>query len=163
MPGVPKSFGLAKSDHLVLEAIDGPTLRIVALELKERERFFLRLRQTLIAMHAAGVAHSDMKRKENIVVGPDETPYLIDFGIAVTNPRSAGVTIGPGFEMARQMDWNAWIKLKHGRRLDPQALPPEDAAVYRPLLAERLARKARGPWKTLSMRKLRKRRRENKG
>ena len=27
-------------------------------------------------MHAAGVAHGDLKRKDNIIVGPGERPYL---------------------------------------------------------------------------------------
>jgi serine/threonine protein kinase len=108
-------------------------------------------------MHAAGIAHSDLKRKENILVGPDETPFLIDFGIAAARPRIAGIRIGPGFATARQMDWNAWIKLKYGGR--PESLPADDANLYRPLVIERWARRLRGPWKTLSMRKLRKNRR----
>jgi len=156
IPGIPRSYGLVSNRHLVLEHIDGPTLRSAASKLTDRERFFARLKATVQAMHAAGIAHSDLKRKENIVVGPDETPFLIDFGIAAAMPRIAGIRIGPGFATARQMDWNAWIKLKHGGRMEP--LPADDAELYRPLLIERWARRLRGPWKTLSMRKLRKRR-----
>lgn len=157
VPGVPASHGLANRDHLVLECIDGPTLRIAALELADRESFYSRLKNTVEAMHAAGVAHSDLKRKENILVGPNETPFVIDFGIAVSRTDTGKLKFGPGFRTASQMDWNAWIKLKHGRQ--PQSLPPEDADLYQPLLVERWARKARTPWKVLTLRKMRKRRR----
>lgn len=144
----------------MLEYIEGTTLRIAAEELQDRETFFARLRETVQAMHATGVAHGDLKRKENIVVGPDERPYIIDFGIAATRPAVGGLRIGPGFETARQMDLNAWIKLKHGRVWE--SLPPEDAPLYKPLVVERWARRLRGPWKAVSMRSTRKRRRKTR-
>jgi hypothetical protein len=44
------------------------------------------------------------------------------------------------------MDMNAWVKLKYGPRIDPATEPgvlsADDAAVYRPLPIERLARRA---------------------
>jgi hypothetical protein len=51
----------------------------------------------------------------------------------------------------------AWIKLKYGAHPDPGL--PEVIALHRPLPIERLARHLREPWKTLTLRKLRKRRR----
>ena len=80
--GIPRSFGLV-GDGLVLEHIAGPSLREHEAKIADREAFFAKLRATLDAMHAAGVAHSDLKRKDNIVVGSGERPYLLDFGIAV--------------------------------------------------------------------------------
>ena len=156
--GIPASYGLADGQHLVLAHVRGPTLRQAAAELRDRERFFVRLLETIRAMHAAGVAHGDLKRKENTLVGPDETPYIIDFGVASlleTPVRGLGRW---RFELFRQMDLNAWIKLKYGPR--PDAMSIEDAALYRPLLVERWARKARAPWKLVTLRRLRKRRRE---
>jgi hypothetical protein len=59
------------------------------------------------------------------------------------------------------MDLNAWVKLKYGRRIDPETEPhvlsPEDAARYRPLLLERLARAVRVPWQTITLRRPRQR------
>ena len=60
--------------------------------------------------------------------------------------------------MTCQMDLNAWIKLKHGAR--PTGLSEDEAALYRPLPAERLARRLREPWKVLTLRRLRKSRRK---
>lgn len=139
----------------MLEHIDGQTLRRVAKRLSDRERFFARLLETIRAMHAAGVAHGDLKRKENTLVTADESPKIIDFGIAVI--RDGGGWRSRQFETMRQMDLNAWIKLKH--RNDTGSLPAGEAELYRPLLVERWARRARTPWKVLTLRNLRKRRR----
>lgn len=155
VPGIPRALGLAGGIHLVLEFVAGPSLRTQEAHLAERERFFRRLLDTILAMHAVGVAHGDLKRKDNIVVGPDETPYIIDFGIA----RLRGTRPGPVrrlvFEQVRQMDLNAWIKLKYGRK--PTDLSPDDAALYRPLWIERIARAVRVPWQKLTLRRPRQR------
>jgi serine/threonine protein kinase len=108
-------------------------------------------------MHAAGVTHGDLKRKENTLVGPDETPYIIDFGVACLSGEDQRGFGHKRFDLMRQMDLNAYIKLKYGRM--PDQMSPEDAELHRPLLIERMARRARGPWKFLTMRQARKRRR----
>ena len=159
VPGVPRSYGLV-GGHLVLEHIDGPSLRRHDKQLEDRERFFARLLETLDAMHAAGVAHGDLKRKDNGLVGPGERPYVIDVGIAWC--------VGPDsprwrrrvFDVLCQMDYNSWLKLKYRRRFeDAENVSPEDAARYRPLLLERAARAVRIPWQKITLRRLRKRRR----
>ena len=133
--------------------------------LADREAFFARLLQTLHAMHAAGVAHADLKRKANIIVGPGERPYLIDFGIAV---RRGDTWLGRSwFTHAVQADRNAWIKLKYGRRVDPAeagaVLSAADAPLYRPLWTERVARAIRVPWQMITLRRLRQRWRAKRG
>ena len=61
----------------------------------------------------------------------------------------------------KQMDLNAWVKLKYGRRVNPETardvLSAEDAAIYRPLLIERVARAVRVPWQTITLRRPRQR------
>jgi len=159
IPGVPACFGLARGDHLVLAHIAGTTLRQTAQSLENRERFFARLLETILAMHAAGVAHGDLKRKENTLVGPDERPFIIDFGIACVRAADASGWSRRRFELTRQVDLNAWIKLKHGRL--PENLPPEEATLYRPLTVERWLRRMRPHWQWLTLRRARKRRRES--
>lgn len=157
VPGVPRSYGLVDG-HLVLEHIEGPSLRERQYALENRERFFARLLETVDAMHAAGVAHGDLKRKDNVLVGGDEQPYVIDFGIAwcvsPESPRWRRAIFGA----IRQMDLNAWVKLKHGRTSE-EALPPSDAARWRPLWFERVARALRIPWQKVTLRRWRKRNR----
>lgn len=155
--GVPRSYGLADSEHLVLEHVAGPTLRTASAVLENRGRFFDQLLQSIHAMHAAGVAHGDLKRKENTLVGAGETPCIIDFGVACLRRDSAQGLRRKKFELMQQMDLNAYIKLKYGPSIDQMS--QEDAKLHRPLLIERWARRARGPWKFLTMRQARKRRR----
>jgi len=158
--GIPRSFGLV-GDSLALEYVAGPSLRENEARLVDRDAFFAKLLTTIEAMHAAGVAHSDLKRKNNIIVGKGEQPYLIDFGIAVRRSTRNGLFNRCVFAPLEQMDLNAWVKLKYGRRIDPETernvLSEEDAAIYRPLWVERLARAVRVPWQTITLRRPRQR------
>jgi predicted Ser/Thr protein kinase len=158
--GIPRSFGLV-GDGLALEYVAGPSLREQETELADRDAFFAKLLKTVQAMHTAGVAHGDLKRKNNIIVGTGEQPYLIDFGIAVRRSASNGLFNRCVFDRLKQMDLNAWVKLKYRRRIDPEAerdvLSTEDAAIYRPLVIERLARAVRVPWQTITLRRPRQR------
>lgn len=159
--GIPRSFGLVDGEYLALEFIAGPSLREHEARIDDREGLFGRLLATVEAMHAAGVAHGDLKRKDNIVIGSGELPYLIDFGIAVQRSARSELWNRLVFARVRQMDLNAWVKLKYGRRIDPDTEPgvlsDEDAMRYRPLLVERLARAVRVPWQILTLRRPRQR------
>lgn len=161
VPGVPRSFGLVGNDGLALQYIPGPSLRDHEGGIADREAFFGKLRGTLEAMHAAGVAHGDLKRKDNVIVGAGEVPYLIDFGIAVRRSATSTLWNRLVFAPLAQMDLNAWVKLKYGRRLDPESdaalLSSADAALYRPLRIERLARAVRVPWQAITLRRARQR------
>ena len=159
--GWSRAYGLIGGEALALEYITGPSLREHDAALAHRDEFFARLLATVLAMHAVGVAHGDLKRKHNVIVGAGEQPYLIDFGIAYRRSATNSVWNRVVFAHARQMDLNAWVKLKYGRRVDPDAEPgvlsAEDAALYRPLLIERVARAVRVPWQTLTLRRPRQR------
>jgi serine/threonine protein kinase len=149
------------NEALVLEYIAGPSLRERDSRLTDRERFYARLLDTIQSMHKAGVAHGDLKRKDNVIVGAGEQPYLIDFGIACRRDPRGGVWNRWRFAMFVQLDLNAWLKLKYRRRVDPVAEPgvwsPADAALYRPLMIEPLARAVRVSWRILTLRSPRKR------
>lgn len=159
VPGVPRTFGLIDGERLALEYIAGPSLRTHERELKDRTSFFAALLETLHAMHAAGVAHADLKRKANIIVGPGERPWLIDFGIAAR--RGTSRLSRAWFEHQVQADYNAWIKLKYGRRIEPaeasSVLSSDDAPLYRPLWSEKIARAIRVPWQAITLRRPRQR------
>lgn len=158
--GIPRCYGLIDGRYLALEYIDGCSFRHYDLAPERRDGFFDRLLETLRSMHRAGVAHGDLKRKDNLLVGPDERPYVIDFGIACLRAETAPFWNRWLFELLRQTDYNAWIKLKYGR--DARELATEDAPLYRPLWIERVARGVRIPWQKVTLRRLRKRAR-NRG
>ncbi len=151
IPGIPTCFGCLDDRYLVLEHIPGDTLQALQDQLANREKFFARLLETLRTMHDAGVAHGDLKRKQNILVGPGEQPYVIDFGIAVVAANRRGFL----FDLVRQVDQNAWIKHKY--RGQTKDIAAEDAALYKPMRTETVMRVLRIAWHAATLRTWRKR------
>ncbi len=155
--GVPECLGMLDDKHLVLEHVPGDSYRQRQHELRNRDLFFLRLLETLKDIHAAGIAHGDLKRKDNLLVGPDERPFLIDFGLACVRSESGPRLEKLFFEWVKQYDYNAWIKHKYKRRVD--AIAPEDARYYRPMKLELVARGIRTLWQKITLRRFRTRHR----
>ncbi len=154
VPGVPRCYGLIDGRYLALEYIPGPSLREHESKIEDKQRFFGALLETLRAMHAAGVAHGDLKRKDNIIVGADGRPYIVDFGVARVR-RGSPLLDRLLFEQVQQMDYNAWIKLKYRRQV--AQISAADARYYRPLWIERAARAVRIPWQKITLRRPRQR------
>ena len=154
--GIPRCYGRIDDRYLVLEHVPGGTLHALEDELSDRGKFYARLLETLLSMHDARVAHGDLKRKRNILVGPGEQPFVIDFGIAVTVDGQRGFL----YDLARQVDRNAWIKHKYRGQIGN--ISHDDAALYRPMRSERLARALRIAWNAATLRKWRKRRRKSR-
>jgi len=155
--GIPRCYGLEDGHRLFLEFIDGHSLRLSKDELPDRDAFFSALLTMILAAHRAGVAHVDLKRKENILVTSEGHPCLIDFGSAVVRKESGGLWNRWLFRLACQMDLNAWVKHKYLARYDE--ISPEDKKYFHPTLIERGARATRRVWRKLSGRQWRKRRR----
>lgn len=155
IPGVPACIGLVDGRMLVLEHVPGGTFRKREREIRDWDRFFTRLLETIRGIHAAGVAHGDLKRKDNLMIGVDERPYIVDFGVASIERPGAVLWSNATFRWMRQYDYNAWVKLKYRRQLDD--LPREDAELYRPTMMERIARMIRVIWQKLTLRRLRRR------
>jgi predicted Ser/Thr protein kinase len=133
--GIPRCYGMFCNQFLAIEFIDAPTYRHSPPV--EWERFFERFLAIITAIHERGVAHGDLMRKSNILVGEGEYPYLIDFGVATIHR--------PGFHPLNRLahnflwqhDYNAWLKHKYRREFEN--MTPEDARYYRPQVIDRLA------------------------
>jgi predicted Ser/Thr protein kinase len=153
--GIPRCYGLI-DDRLLLEFVAGHSLRLSTNELPDRDAFFATLLETLLAAHRAGVAHADMKRKENILVTPDGKPFLIDFGSAVIRNEERPLSRWL-FEQACQIDLNAWVKHKYLARYD--LISPADEEYFRPTAIERWTGPVRRAWRRLTVRNWREQRR----
>lgn len=153
--GIPRCYGLQDDGSLVLEYLPGEAYRETVPALRaHRERFFRELRDQILALHAAGVAHADLKRRGNILISPDGDPILLDFGSAVLRKPRGGWWNRFLFHQACRMDLNAWVKLKYRRQYDQ--LSPEDQQYYQPTVVEGIARIVRRAWRKVSGRHLRK-------
>lgn len=134
-PGSPRCYGLLAGRYLVLEYVAGEPVRHAPI--RDREVFFDTLLGYIQELHRRGVAHADLKRKENLLVVDGRRPCLIDFGAAIVHKPGLRPLNHFLFDLARQLDYNAWVKLKH--RYIEQA-PAEDLAYFRLTRTERLAR-----------------------
>jgi predicted Ser/Thr protein kinase len=78
--GVPHVYGLLDDYAMVMERLEAerlPPLKGHSLT----PEFFARLKRLVAAMHARGVAHGDLRRK-NVLIGADGAPCIIDFATA---------------------------------------------------------------------------------
>lgn len=110
--GLARCHGLVDDTWLVLDYIEGRPFR--DSKLHDAEAFFSRLLETIEAMHARGVAHGDLKRKDNLLITPDERPVILDLGAATLAGDAQGPVSSTLFRFMRQTDLNAWVKLKYG-------------------------------------------------
>jgi RIO-like serine/threonine protein kinase len=147
--GVPHCYGLAGGRYLVLDYVSGPNARDA--QLVDRDAFYDRALRTILEMHSRGVAHADLKRRDNILVTAGEEPLIVDYGIAVLRRPGSHPLNHLLFDLARRLDLNAWIKHKYRHRRDE--ISDADRVHYRPMLFEALwravRRVVRAPWRAL--------------
>ncbi|MGI9018390.1 MAG: PASTA domain-containing protein [Euzebya sp.] len=103
--------GEADLPYIVLELIDGPSLREVLgshgpLSPQEMLAVAVPLCDALAGAHALGLIHRDIK-PENVLVTPQGSPKLADFGIArvmaATNHTATGTLVGSVHYMAPEL------------------------------------------------------------
>ncbi len=153
--GVPRCYGFFLDRYLVLEHVDAETMRDTAIA--DRDAFLAEMLSIIKAVHARGVAHGDLKRKDNVLVTRDSRPYLIDFGVSAVAKQGFHPLNRFWHGFCHQHDYNAWLKHKYGRGL--AGMTPEDATLYRPLWSERISRTVKTPWRRLTRRRRQKSRR----
>ena len=153
--GVPHSPGMLDDTWLLLEYIEGRSLQEARHELRGNAEFYGRLRKIISDFHAVGVAHGDLKRKDNMLVMAGDLPVIIDFGTAVT--RNGNLFDRLMFRLVRRFDNNAWVKLKYNG--DYAAITAEDQQWFRPTIVEQTIRVIQRAWRVVSFRQARKRRR----
>lgn len=149
LEAVPRVVGRLGATGLVREFADGHPLQKGEWV---SEAFLDELSEIVDAVHARRVAYNDLHKRENVLVGPDGRPRLIDFQVSLRLPRSE-VVRGPlawplRFAQAQLFAADRHHVLKHRRRHRPDTMTREarEAARRRgPLL--RLLRRALRPWK----------------
>lgn len=146
--GSPCCFGLLDGKYLVLEYVDAESIR--SAKIADAETFFHRLFCFIDEMHERGVAHADLKRKDNLMVVNGTRPCIIDFGIAIIRKDGFAPLNHALFKLARQFDRNAWIKLKYRKRMSE--ISAEDRIYYHRTFIETLLRETKRIYKRLKKR-----------
>jgi serine/threonine protein kinase len=99
------------------------------------DAFFSILQQLIKDIHARDLAYVDLSKRQNIIVGNDDKPYLIDFQISLNLP---GWWPANSWPMRRVLclfqSMDDYHVLKHYRDCRPDLLSPEqlDLERYRP-------------------------------
>ena len=135
MDGIPVCHGLLKNRYLVLEYVDGIPIKDARLD--DRTYFCNVLLQQIKAMHRAGVAHGDLKKKDNILVVNGRHPILLDFGVAIIRKGGLAPVNHFLYNLFRKFDYNAYIKVKYRKRWD--RISEEDRQFYQRTLTEKVA------------------------
>lgn len=133
LPAVPAFAGCYGRDGFAHRYIEGHPL---ARGEQVADDFFPRLRGALQIMHARGIAYVDLEKCENVLVGDDGQPYLIDFQIAWHWPWRWGGEVFPASWIRRRLQR---ADLYHMRKLQRRTRPDQ-------LTAEELAATYRKPW-----------------
>ncbi len=142
LEGVPAFYGEVDGLALILEALPGRSVEGLENEQPLPRVFFHRLRALVDAFQTRGVAHCDLKRAPNILVGKEGEPYVVDWSAAVTASELRPFPLSLLYRCFLEDDRNAVVKLQLKHR--PESLSPEELARYHtrgPL--ERAARRVR--------------------
>ncbi len=134
--GIARCFGLLDGRYLVLEYIDGIPIRNA--QITHQHLFFETLLKLIKEVHDAGVAHTDLKKKDNLLVVEGKRPYLIDFGVAVVRKPGFAPLNHYLYHIASTFDFNAWVKLKYDGNY--AKITPEDKKYFNRTIIEKVSR-----------------------
>ncbi len=125
---VPKFHGRVGPTGIFHEFLPGRTLKECDAV---KDGFFEELRELLKLMHSRGIAYVDTNKPDNILVGEDGSPFLIDFQITWVQPPSPwGLPFLPLFSIFKDMDF--YHVLKHERKFHPERISKESIDSLRP-------------------------------
>lgn len=130
--GIPCCFGFLKRSYLILQFVDGVSAKNARIA--NREQFYKDLLELIKNLHTAGVAHGDLKKKDNLLVVDEQTPCVIDFGVAVIKKKGFAPFNHFLYNIAGKFDFNAWAKLKYNGKLEN--ITDEDRKYYNRTIIE---------------------------
>jgi serine/threonine protein kinase len=112
LEGVPRIYRTIKGLAIVLEEIPGTNLNDVDKETDVSGAFFEACEELVSRVHARGVAHCDLKREPNILVGADGRPYIVDWAAAILERECRFFPLNRIYQRFLRDDELAIIKLK---------------------------------------------------
>jgi hypothetical protein len=145
--------GRAVPNAIARTYIDG---EVLLLTQQLAPNFFDELRGLLHAIHAHDMAYVDLHKRENVIVGRDGRPYLIDFQVCYgLSRRWPGNGWLARFILMRLQEIDDYHVNKHHARCLPETLTAEERARYlEPPPWIRAHRKVGVPLRTLRRRLL---------
>lgn len=84
LKGVPRYFRSVDGIALILEEIPGQNIEEAEKEKRLPKEFFVELKRVVEGIHARGLAHCDLKRAPNILLGYNGKPYIVDWSASIS-------------------------------------------------------------------------------
>lgn len=82
--GVPRFYGVMDGLALAVEEIPGRSLENLEKEMHLPHTFFESMEILVNAFHRRGLAHCDLKRAPNTILGTDGRPYVVDWAASIS-------------------------------------------------------------------------------
>lgn len=126
LPGIPRLVGLSGDTGFIHAFVPGEPLsrcRFVP------NGFFDRLLTLFGQIHQRGAAYVDSHKTQNIIVGTDGEPYLVDFQISLDTHAMRFWPMPPFIAMLQRTD--IYHALKHKSRHRPDELTEAEADIVR--------------------------------
>ncbi len=137
MQAIPVCYGMANNEFLVIEFIEGQTIR--QRQPAADSEYFNKLFMAINEMHKREVAHFDLKRSENLLITNNDEPKLIDFGVSIIRKNGLHWFNQYLYKLAQQFDFNAWLRHKYSKKM--HLLSEEDKVYYHKTLVEVYSKK----------------------
>jgi tRNA A-37 threonylcarbamoyl transferase component Bud32 len=151
LKGVPVYYGSIDGLALILEEIPGRDMEGLENEKKLPKEFFEELRVLVERIHRRGVAHCDLKRAPNILLGHDGEPYLVDWSASIFKTESRFFPFHLLYRRFLLDDFNAITKIQ--LRHCPESITSEEKKRYdRRSKPEKLIRSIRNKARALLQR-----------
>jgi hypothetical protein len=127
LPGVPRFRGMPEPAAVARDYVPGTPLE---RRMRVGDDFFPQLLHLLRRIHERGIAYVDLEKPENILLGEDGRPYLIDFQVGFYMPdRFFGQTSLGRYLRALLQRSDLYHAMKHYRRMRPDLLTVEERAL----------------------------------
>jgi RIO-like serine/threonine protein kinase len=126
--GIPRFYRVIGGLAIVLEEISGGTIEGLESEKPLGEQFFEELQALVEIFHKRGLAHCDLKRAPNILIGDDNAPYIVDWSASVSESEFRFFPLNAIYRRFLKDDFNAITKIK--LRHIPDKVGPEERKHY---------------------------------
>ncbi|HDR16301.1 MAG TPA: hypothetical protein ENN79_12610 [Desulfobacteraceae bacterium] len=128
LDGIPELFRVIDGLALVIEEIPGRNLENAYKDFTLPISFFNELEKLVNRVHERRLAHCDLKKEANVLLGADGRPYIIDWGAAIFEREFRFYPFNIIFQRFLKDDHMAVVKLKLAHI--PEAVTSAEKARY---------------------------------
>jgi serine/threonine protein kinase len=129
LKGIPSLYRVIDGLALVLEEVRGRNLEELEDRMEIPQAFFDALKDLVAGFHKRGLAHCDLKRAPNTLLGNDGLPYIIDWGASISAKEFSLFPMNLIYRRFLLDDYMAIIKIK--LRHTPEAVTPKEREFYK--------------------------------